>query len=69
MKISTLNNLSLDGLTELLVQGTKELLEALDRRVPDEIEIRIKKKQVQAIHDAIMYKKKGMVGVQLGKNG
>ncbi|HEX6194144.1 MAG TPA: hypothetical protein VFZ42_17340 [Chitinophagaceae bacterium] len=57
MTDETLRALHLEGLMELLFQSTRELLEALERNSPDEIEIRTKKKQVQMLYDAILQKK------------
>ena len=57
MTDETLRALHLEGLMELLFQSTKELLEALERTNPDDIEIRTKKKQVQMLYDAILQKK------------
>ena len=57
MTDETLRALHLEGLMELLFQSTKELLEALERATPDDIEIRTKKKQVQMLYDAILQKK------------
>ena len=57
MTDETLRALHLEGLMELLFQSTKELLEALERTSPDDIEIRTKKKQVQMLYDAILQKK------------
>ena len=57
MTDETLKALHLEGLMELLFQSTKELLEALERATPDDIEIRTKKKQVQMLYDAILQKK------------
>ena len=57
MTDETLRALHLEGLMELLFQSTRELLEALERTTPDDIEIRTKKKQVQMLYDAILQKK------------
>ena len=57
MTDETLKALHLEGLMELLFQSTKELLEALERATPDDIEIRTKKKQVQMLYDVILQKK------------
>ena len=57
MTDDTLRALHLEGLMELLFQSTRELLEALERTQPDEIEIRTKKKQVQMLYDVILQKK------------
>ena len=55
MTEETLKHLTMDGLFDLMVLGTKELLEASDKK--DEIGIRVKQKQHELLQRVIVAKK------------
>ena len=54
MTEETLKHLTMDGLFDLMILSTKELLDAMDKK--DEIGIRIKRKQVELLQNVIAEK-------------
>ena len=59
MKEETLKQLNLDGLFDLLLLSTKELLESIDRK--DEIGQRVKIRQIAILNKVITDKKSGIL--------
>ena len=55
MTEKTLKHLTLDGLFDLLLNSSKELLEAIDKK--DEIGIKVKKKKLELLQELIDAKK------------
>ena len=55
MTEETLKHLTMDGLFDLMMLNTKELLEAIDKK--DEIGIKVKTKQLELLQRTIVAKK------------
>ena len=55
MTEETLKHLTMDGLFDLIVLATKEVLEAVDKK--DEIGLRVKQKQLELLQRVIVAKK------------
>jgi len=55
MTEETLKHLTMDGLFDLMLLGTKEVLEAIDKK--DEIGRRVKQKQLELLQRVIVAKK------------